>query len=164
MWSFLELRWLALCLTKGLKFLQSCDTQISSSIHIPKGVIQALKTQRVGAGTLPIFNSRTGLPVSSSPVSMACLLQQTGNIILDSCIISVSNYWLKLLDLWLGSIDWECCMWLYSLFFHCSHELFKDMNNINVLTRNCFIVHQIPGTSKKGVGSLITKIFLQIVA
>lgn len=44
-----------------------------------------------------------------------------------------------------------------------SYEFFKDMNNINVLTRNCFIVHQIPGTSKKGVGSLITKIFLQIV-
>lgn len=56
--------------THNIETKKSCDTQISSSIHIPKGVIQALKTQRVGAGTLPIFNSRTGLPVSSSPAPL----------------------------------------------------------------------------------------------
>ena len=43
--------------------------QTSANITIPKGVLQALQSRHVGTGTRPIFNSTTGLPVSSSPVS-----------------------------------------------------------------------------------------------
>lgn len=56
--------------TQNIETKKSRDPEMSSSIHIPKGVLQALKTQHVGAGTLPIFNSRTGLPVSSSPAPL----------------------------------------------------------------------------------------------
>lgn len=47
-----------------------CDPKTSSNITIPKGVLQALQSRHVGTGTLPIFNSRTGLPVSSSPAPL----------------------------------------------------------------------------------------------
>ncbi|KAL9985842.1 hypothetical protein ACROYT_G008291 [Oculina patagonica] len=50
------------------KFSDQCQT--SANVTIPKGVLQALQSRRVGAGTLPIFNSRTGLPVSSSPAPL----------------------------------------------------------------------------------------------
>lgn len=44
--------------------------QTSANITIPKGVLQALQSRHVGTGTRPIFNSTTGLPVSSSPAPL----------------------------------------------------------------------------------------------
>lgn len=50
-----------------------CLSKPSSNILISNGVLRAFRGHHVGAGTLPIFNSRTGLPVSSSPVSIDSL-------------------------------------------------------------------------------------------
>lgn len=61
----------------NLETKQNCDHkklskqyQTSANITIPKGVLQALQSRRVGTGTRPIFNSTTGLPVSSSPAPL----------------------------------------------------------------------------------------------
>ncbi|KAK2565380.1 Protein FAM214A [Acropora cervicornis] len=45
-------------------------THSASKISTPLGVMKSsLHSHHVGSGTLPVFNSRTGLPISSSPVS-----------------------------------------------------------------------------------------------
>ena len=60
-------------------------THSASKISTPRGVMKSsLHSHHVGSGTLPVFNSRTGLPISSSPVSekfvFFWLLQKMQNI------------------------------------------------------------------------------------
>lgn len=56
--------------SEGRKF-DVRDSKSSSKIFIPCGVFQAeFHSRCVASGTLPIFNSRTGLPISSSPAAL----------------------------------------------------------------------------------------------
>lgn len=46
-------------------------THSASKISTPRGVMKSsLHSHHVGSGTLPVFNSRTGLPISSSPAPL----------------------------------------------------------------------------------------------